>query len=272
MSLVDRIESIEAEINKTQRNKNTEHHIGRLKAKLSTLRRDLIVASSKGSKGGGSGFDVAKTGHARVGMIGFPSVGKSTLLTALTEAKSEVASYEFTTLTAIPGTFNHKGAKVQLVDLPGIIEGAKDNKGRGRQVIATARTADLLLIMLDSTKPVGLKRKVEKELFGFGIRLNQTPPDISYRQIDRGGILLSSPCRDSLKYLSQETVESVCREMKINHADICVRDVNCTVDDLIDAIEGNRVYMPALYVMNKIDAVTIEVCRYMYLYANVYTA
>ena len=49
---------------------------------------------------------------------------------------SEVAAYEFTTLTTVPGVIRYKGAKIQLLDLPGIIEGAKDGKGRGRQVIA----------------------------------------------------------------------------------------------------------------------------------------
>lgn len=67
---------------------------------------------------------------------GFPSVGKSTLLCNLAGVYSEVADYEFTTLTTVPGVIRYKGAKIQLLDLPGIIEGAKDGKGRGRQVIA----------------------------------------------------------------------------------------------------------------------------------------
>ena len=69
-----------------------------------------------------------------MGLIGFPSVGKSTLLTKLTGTESEAASYEFTTLTCIPGTIRYRGAKIQLLDLPGIIEGAAYGKGRGRQV------------------------------------------------------------------------------------------------------------------------------------------
>ena len=67
---------------------------------------------------------------------GFPSVGKSTLLSNLAGVYSEVAAYEFTTLTTVPGVIKYKGAKIQLLDLPGIIEGAKDGKGRGKQVIA----------------------------------------------------------------------------------------------------------------------------------------
>ena len=46
----------------------------------------------------------------------------------------QVAAYEFTTLTCIPGVVHYRGAKIQMLDLPGIIEGAKDGKGRGRQV------------------------------------------------------------------------------------------------------------------------------------------
>ena len=144
---------------RTQRNKATEAHLGLLKAKLAKLRRELLTPVATKS-GGGEGFDVTKAGDARVGLIGFPSVGKSTLLNKLTQTYSEVAAYEFTTLTCIPGVIQYKGARIQLLDLPGIIEGAKDGKGRGKQVIAVARTCNLLLIVLDSSKPLKAKLKI----------------------------------------------------------------------------------------------------------------
>ena len=56
-------------------------------------------------------------------------MGKSTLLTVLTGTKSEAAAYEFTTLTCIPGVIHYNDAKIQLLDLPGIIEGAAQGKG-----------------------------------------------------------------------------------------------------------------------------------------------
>jgi small GTP-binding protein len=65
------------------------------------------------------------------------------------------------------------GANVQILDLPGIIEGAKDGRGRGRQVIAVARSCNLLFIVLDVLKPLGDKAIIENELEGFGIRLNK---------------------------------------------------------------------------------------------------
>jgi len=79
-----KIADIEAEMNRTQKNKATEGHLGLLKAKLAKLKRE-VMEGPKGVGGGGQeGFDVKASGDARVGLIGFPSVGKSTLLTKLT--------------------------------------------------------------------------------------------------------------------------------------------------------------------------------------------
>ena len=100
MSALLRIKEVEFEISRTQKNKSTEGHLGLLKAKLARLRSEVLSEATKGSGGrAGEGFDVTKVGDVRAGMIGFPSVGKSSLLTRLTGTRSEVASYEFTTLT-----------------------------------------------------------------------------------------------------------------------------------------------------------------------------
>jgi ribosome-interacting GTPase 1 len=169
---------------------------------------------SESSGGGGGGFDVAKAGDGRVALIGFPSVGKSSLLNAVTDTKSEAAAYEFTTLTCIPGNLVINDTKIQMLDLPGIIEGAaggilrkmlKKNilirnlpalfiylsvyfiigRGRGREVIAVARSADLILMVLDGARESNNQHRniLERELETMGIRLNKRPPDIYYRVI-----------------------------------------------------------------------------------------
>merc|ERR1711935_776018 len=253
MGIVEKIKDIEHEMSRTQKNKATEGHLGSLKAKLAKLRRELMEVPKKGPAG--DGFDVMKSGDARVALIGFPSVGKSTLLSTLTETKSEVAGYEFTTLTAVPGVIKYKGAEIQLLDLPGIIEGAAQGKGRGRQVIACARTCHLIFICLDVLKPLGHKHILERELEGFGIRLNKKPPNIYFKQKEKGGLAFSVQCPQT--ELDKELVASVLKEYKIHNADVILNE-DSTVDELIDVIEGNRVYVPAIYVLNKIDQISIE--------------
>ena len=125
----------------------------------------------------------------------------------------------------------------QLLDLPGIIEGAKDGKGRGRQVIAVARTCVLIFMVLDVLKPLDHKRILQKELEGFGIRLNKTPPNISYKRKDKGGINLT--CAVPQSTLDLTAVRGILSEYRVHNADVTLR-CDATVDELIDVIEGNR--------------------------------
>merc|ERR1712070_289545 len=247
---------IEKEIARTQVNKATMAHLCQLKAKLAKYKRELLAEPGKAGGGAGEGFDVRSVGDARVGFVGFPSVGKSTLLTSLTDVYSEAASYEFTTLTCVPGIKYWKGAKIQLLDLPGIIEGAKDGKGRGRQVIGVARTCSCIIIVLDAMKSMEQKKKIEHELEGVGIRLNKQAPKITVKKKDRGGLNLALSTKNS-HGLDEEAVRTLLAEYKIISADV---RINCdaTIDDLIDVVEGNRVYMPCVYALNKIDGITME--------------
>ena len=84
-----------------------------------------------------------------------------------------------------------------MLDLPGIIQGAKDGKGRGRQVIAVARTCNLIFIVLDVLKPLADLSILEGELEGFGIRLNREPPKITVKRKETGGVsfFLYTGCR-----------------------------------------------------------------------------
>jgi len=226
-----------------------------LKAKLAKYRSELIEPSKSAGASKGEGFDVMKSGDARVALIGFPSVGKSTLLSTMTETHSEAAGYEFTTLTCIPGIINHNGANIQLLDLPGIIEGAATGKGRGKQVIAVARTADLVIIMLDAAKGEIQKTLLEKELETCGIRLNKPRPNIYFKQRKGGGVTFNSTL--TLKKMSEKLVQMILHEYKIFNAEVLFRE-DASTDDFIDVIQDNRVYLPCIYVYNKIDCISLE--------------
>ena len=97
----------------------------------------------------GEGYAVKKSGDATVVLVGFPSTGKSTLLNVLTGTQSETGAYAFTTLTVVPGALEHKGAKIQLLDIPGLIAGAAMGKGRGKEIIAVVRNANMIVLLLD---------------------------------------------------------------------------------------------------------------------------
>eukprot|EP00697_Spironema_sp_BW2_P010091 gnl/Spiro4/25188_TR12532_c0_g1_i1.p1 gnl/Spiro4/25188_TR12532_c0_g1~~gnl/Spiro4/25188_TR12532_c0_g1_i1.p1 ORF type:complete len:387 (-),score=82.84 gnl/Spiro4/25188_TR12532_c0_g1_i1:6-1106(-) len=254
MGILERIRDIEAEMSRTQKNKATEYHLGLLKARLAKLRSQLIEGAGKsGAKG--EGFDVMKSGDARLALIGFPSVGKSTLLTKLTGTQSAQAAYEFTTLTCIPGNILYHGATLQLLDLPGIIEGAAQGKGRGRQVIACARTSDMVVMMLDAARGDIQRQLLSKELESVGIRLNKQPPAIYIKRKKVGGLTMNSTL--PLTHLTPELVRIIMHEYKIFNVDVLFR-CDATADELIDVIEGSRVYLKCLYVYNKIDTITIE--------------
>jgi len=259
MSIVEKIKDIEKEIGRTQINKATMSHLCGLRARLAKLRTQLLEPP-KGAKAEGEGFDVEKVGDARVALIGFPSVGKSTILNTFTTTKSEAAAYEFTTLTCIPGVINYKDCRIQLLDLPGIIEGASEGKGRGRQVIGVARSADLVLLVVDagSGKADRQRELLEIELEAVGLRLNQRPANVYFKRKKTGGVSISSTCR--LEQISEALVQQILHEYKIHNAEVLFRE-DCTIEQFIDLVEGNRKYVRCLYVYHKIDMTSIEECR-----------
>jgi len=187
MGLAEKIKAIEDEYARTQKNKATNYHLGLLKGKLAKLRSQVIEGEKTVSKTG-EGFDVSMHGTARVAMIGFPSVGKSSFLNLVTDQESAAAAYEFTTLTCIPGKLWINGAEVQLLDLPGIIEGAASGRGKGRQVIAVGKSSDLIIMMLDAQKGLEQMEKLTYELETTGIRLNREKPRITIKATKTGGV------------------------------------------------------------------------------------
>jgi uncharacterized protein len=248
LGLPEKIKQIEEEMSKTQIHKHTEHHIGLLKAKLARLRAELEASTSKG---GGPAFEIRKGGDATIVLIGLPSVGKSTILNRLTNAKSKVAAYAFTTLTVVPGILRYNGADLQILDLPGIISGASSGKGRGRRVLSVARNADLVLLVLDVFQP-GQIEVLKHELYEMGIRTNEKPPDVTITRSNKGGLQLTTSVK--LTRLTPATIKGIADAYGVSNGGILVRE-DITDDQLIDALTGNRRYVPALVVLNKVDLV-----------------
>ena len=115
-----------------------------------------------------------------------------------------------------------------------------------------SRTASLIFIVLDILKPLQHKRLIEKELEGFGIRLNKEPPNIYFKKKEKGGVNLQFLVPQS--ELDLDLVKTILSEYRIHNADIIVRH-DATADEFIDVVEGNRSYIPCIYLLNKIDQV-----------------
>ncbi len=244
VSLTDRIAEIEEEISSTKYNKVTQHHIGKLKAKLAQL-REQVVAQSSGPKG--SGYGVRKAGDATVAIVGLPSVGKSTLLNSVTAAESETAAYAFTTLDVIPGVLQYRQARIQMLDLPGLIAGAARGAGRGREVLSVIRAADLVLHLVDASEPAS--RVILQELEDAGLRLDGRRPNGAIARTSRGGIEIISTVSQELE---EEAIKAVAREYGVVNAQIVLRE-QFNLDLLVDLLAGTRVYPPSLTVLTKID-------------------
>lgn len=242
------IENIEKEIRETPYHKGTERHIARLKSRLVRIQEEKIQKIVKASGGGGVGFAVKHTGDATVALVGPPSVGKSSLLNCLTNAESRVGAYDFTTLNVVPGMMKYQGAYIQLLDIPGIVEGAASGKGRGKEVLSIARNADLLLLIVD-TKRINMVDDIKYELEKNGIRLDKTPPKVLIIKAHSGGIKINTNSRLDI---SLDTIKDLASDFRLTNAEIIIKE-NVSPDELIDVFIGNRVYIPYLVVVNKAD-------------------
>ena len=249
MAIEDEIKEIEDEIRKTPYNKASQHHIGKLKAKLAKLKEKQFKAAKVG-KAQALGYGLRKSGDATVVLVGFPSAGKSTLLNALTNAKSEIGAYEFTTLKVVPGAMDYRGAKIQLFDVPGLISGAAAGKGRGKEVLAVVRNADLIIILVDAHKPEQLE-KIKRELYEANIRIDQKHPNVTIKPKAIGGVQLDKVSKVDL---TRETIVSILSEFSIFNAHVIIRE-SITLDQFVDVVSGNRMYVPSIAVLNKTDEV-----------------
>lgn len=243
-----KIKELEEELRKTKYNKATQGHIGIVKAKIAKLKEQRESRVKKKTGRSEHGYSVRKSGDATVLLLGFPSAGKSTLLNRLTDADSEVGAYAFTTLSVVPGMMEHKQAKIQILDVPGIVSGAASGKGRGKEVLAVIRNADLVLIVVDVNCPEHYPA-ILREIWESGIRINKEKPEVYIKKTARGGVQIGKTVPLNV---TNETLSKVLREFKMNNANVLIRSV-IDIDDFIDCIESNKKYLPAITCITKID-------------------
>lgn len=126
---------------------------------------------------------------ADVGIIGFPSVGKSTILSVLTSAKPKIAAYHFTTLTPNLGVAERHGRSFVLADIPGLIEGAAEGAGLGHDFLRHIERTRILVHVLDASgselrDPLEDYHKINAELAGFSDALAALPQIVCCNKMD----------------------------------------------------------------------------------------
>jgi ribosome-interacting GTPase 1 len=254
MGIPEKIKAVEDELQKIRLNKSTEHAAGLLKAKLAKLKRE--EETSHGG-GGSHSYAVKRSGDATVTFIGLPSVGKSTIMNRLTNAKSKTAAYHFTTRTVVPGMMDYKGAHIQILDLPGIIKGASSGRGLGKRVLSVVRSSDLILFTLEVLQSDALPVLIN-ELRNIGIRPDEKPPRVTIEKSNSGGVSVYSSV--PLTKIDVETVKKVLQVYDIINARVMINE-DVSYDQLIDVLLGNRKYVPSVVIMNKIDLVSAQTLK-----------
>ena len=112
---------------------------------------------------------VRREGAAQIALVGPPNAGKSSLLQALSDVQIKTGDYAFTTTRPVPAVTRIGGVLVQLVEIPGLIEGAHEGRGSGRPLLGVLREADAILFCHDVSTDVAELRAVIEEVRAAGI-------------------------------------------------------------------------------------------------------
>jgi hypothetical protein len=116
-------------------------------------------------------LSVRREGVAQVALVGPPNAGKSSLLHAISEIQIKIANYAFTTLRPVPSLARVRGVLVQFVEIPGLVEGAVDDRGGGRALLGVLRGADAIIYCQDATGSPSELAVVRNEVATAGIDL-----------------------------------------------------------------------------------------------------
>jgi len=248
-TIPEKIRALEKMYATVPKHKGTEKLRLQIKRKLAELRKELEKQQSQ-RKGGGYSFSVKKEGAAQIVLAGLPNVGKSSLLKILAGVDVDVADYPFTTVEPIPGMMKHKDVQIQLVEVPGLIEGAALGKGMGTQLLSVIRNADAIAIVVDlSQDPIKQMEIILKEFERAGIKINKRKPKVEIKRMPMGGIVING--QDLIQGDISEVMKML-REEGIHSAEITVKEP-VTLEEFSDALDESLVWRKAIIIANKGD-------------------
>lgn len=248
----EKLEKLQEFLSLIPKHKGTEKLRAQVKRQISTLHKELEEKRRRRAGRGGPRFFLEKEGAAQLIILGPTKVGRSSLLTSVTNANTEVSDYPFTTREPVPGMLQFEDLQFQLVEAPALVEGAANSGTGGLQTLGLARNADGIILMIDlSEDAAGQLAMILDELEKARILIQKPRArvDIERKHVGVGlriivfGKLLDCNLRD---------VESLFKSYRILDATVRIYG-QATLDDVEDAIFESTIYRPAIVVANKAD-------------------
>ncbi|MCD6434676.1 MAG: 50S ribosome-binding GTPase [Candidatus Diapherotrites archaeon] len=228
------------------KHKGAENLRAQLTRKMAKLRQEL--EKTKRQKTTRIVTAIKKEGDVQIVLLGFANVGKTTILNALTNANAIVAPYPFTTKEPLQGVLNFKGARIQIIDTPPIVEGASHGKASGTKIMSLARNADAVAIVVSSMNPLEEFSKIKKELENANILINVEKPKIKIEKTSLAkGIDVNN---HSLIKMPIEEFYSTLKEFGITNANVLIEEP-IDKEKLLIALDNSIAFKKAFVIVNE---------------------
>jgi small GTP-binding protein len=216
------------------------------------LRREIEEKKQKKAGTGGPKVFIEKEGDAQIVLLGPTNVGRSSLLSSLTNSKVAISSYPYTTTEPTPGMFNYQDLQLQMVETPALMEGSSEGGAWGLQTLTSARNADGIILMVDlSQNPVEQFKLISDELEKSKIVTRKPRARIDIEKKHMGAklkfIVLGRLVDCSVKDLTR-----LLKSYGIRDATVKIRG-EATFDDVEEAIFEGKVHRPAIILATKLD-------------------
>ena len=248
----EKLEKLQEFLSLVPRHKGTARLCVQVKRQIKTLQNEIVEKKRRKAGRSGPRLFLEKEGAAQIVILGPTKVGRSSLLTSITNAKTEVSDYPYTTREPVPGMFQYEDLQFQIVEAPALIEGAAEGESWGLQSLGIARNADGLILMVDLSQTPDKQLTLilsEMEKARILMQKPRARVEIERKHVGAGlriivvGRLINCNLRD---------VEALLKGYRILDGVVKIYG-EATLDDVEDAIFESTVYRPAIIVANKTD-------------------
>ena len=239
------------------KHKGTSNLLVNVKRSIVSLQDEIEKTKTRRKGGRGRSFSTPKDGAGQIVILGPTNVGKSCLLSALTNANPEINPVPFTTLKPVIGMLRHQDIQFQLIEAPAIIEGAARGRMEGSRILGLARNADGLILMVDLLQdPVAQFKMLHAELDEAGILIEKPEGEVKIQKRSMGREVQVIGSR-GLADCTVKDVERLLTSYRIYSALVKVTG-KVRLDDIEDSLFSNSIYKPTLIIVNKKDTMNGE--------------